>query len=136
MWVLGLSRIKLWLMIRYELSEDYDLNGQNKVVLRPHAMAGFYVWQMHGYDQFQNDAILYGMGVDLELPILSITNSVGGYYGYLGIGDRPMVYRLNISSKRDALFNYELRLQQGLRDFEYTSVRIACNMNLGKGINP
>ncbi len=113
-------------------SKNFNLNSQETTFLRPYVMLGFYVWQLHGHTQFQNDAFLYGLGFDLDFPSLVIKNSFGGYYGYLGDGDRPIVYRLIFQSKFDAIFNYELALQQGLHDYDYTSLRVSCNTNLTK----
>ncbi len=106
------------------------LNSPKVDFIRPHAMFGMYVWQLHGHDHFQNDALLYGAGFDLDLQKVAIVNSWGGYYGYIGNGDRPMVYRLKVKSTLDKLLNYELTLQQGLHDYPYTSVRLSCNANL------
>ena len=110
----------------------FSLNEQETKFIKPHAMLGFYAWQLHGHGQFQNDAFLHGLGFDLAFPTLEIKNSFGGYYGYIGDGDRPMVYRLIFRSKFDSVFNYELGFQQGFQDFNYTSLRLSCNSNLTK----
>ena len=110
--------------------KQLNLNTRKRISIKPHALLGFYVWQIHGNTHFQNDALLYGVGVDLDFPVLKIKNSLGGYYGYLGNGDRPSVYRLIIQSKFDAIFNYELAFQQGIHNYNYTSFRLSCNANL------
>lgn len=112
--------------------KSFNLNKQEKRFIKPYAMLGLYVWQLHGRAKFQNDAFLYGLGFDLVFPRLEIKNSFGGYYGYIGDGDRPMVYRLIFGSKFDSVFNYELRFQQGMHDNNYTSLRLSCNANLTK----
>lgn len=109
-----------------------NLNEQKTKLIKPHAMLGFYVWQLHGNSQFQNDAVLYGLGVDFVFPALEINTAFGGYYGYLGNGDRPMIYRLIFRSKFDSMFNYELGFQQGVHDYSYTSFSLSCNANLTK----
>jgi hypothetical protein len=111
-------------------SKDYNLNKQGSISIRPHLMLGFYVWQMHGRDNFQNDALSYGLGFDLNFPKLSITNAVGGYYGYLNKGDRPAVFRSSIRTQFESLLNYQFQIQHGLHDFEYTSFRLGITASL------
>ncbi len=108
---------------------------QNIKNIKLYAMIGFYCWQMQGVGQFQNDAFLYGVGSDILLSKLEIKNSLGGFVGYKNNGDRPMVYRLQLQSKFETLFNYELALQQGLYDFKYLSVRMSCIMNINNIVN-
>lgn len=93
--------------------------------IRPFGLIGFYVWQTYRSDYYQNDAFLYGLGLDLNFKHLQITNSYGGYRGYIGNGDRPKVYRVSIHTKFQSLSNYELRVQQGIHDFNYTTFRLA-----------
>lgn len=107
-----------------------DAFKEQKISIKPHRMIGFYVWQLQGSHQQQNDAFLYGLGFDLIFPKLDITNSFGGYYGYLGNGDRPNLYRLTFKSKLDSILNYELRLQTGIHDIAYSSIRFSCLINL------
>jgi hypothetical protein len=109
----------------------YLSEAENKF-LNLYAMVGFYVWQLHGNSQLQNDAFLYGLGVDFNTPKLEVKNSFGGYNGYLGNGDSPMLYRLIFRSKFDSQINYELGLQAGIQDFNYTSIRLAGILNLSK----
>jgi len=114
------------------VGKKISLNGHPSKSIRPHAMMGFYVWQLNGNGQLQNDAFLYGAGFDLMFPKFELINSVGGYVGYLGNGDQPMVYRLRLKSKFDSTFNYEMRFQRGIYDFGYTSLSFFCNINLSK----
>jgi hypothetical protein len=106
------------------------LKGEVIQSLRPHLMLGFYAWQMHTTDYFQNDAFLYGFGLDWDRPKFDLKSSLGGYVGYIGNGDKPMVYRMKWQTKREKLFNYSLSVQQGLKDFSYTSFRFACLADL------
>ena len=114
------------------MGKNINLDPQGSTYIRPHLMLGFYVWQLLGNDQLQNDALLYGLGFDLALPKFEITNALGGYYGYLGNGDRPLVYRVQIGTKFKTVVNYELGLQRGLNDFGYTSFRLSCRANLAR----
>ncbi len=111
------------------------LNHYDIKYFKPYAMIGFYCWQMHGVGQFQNDAFLYGIGSDILLPKFDIKNSLGGFIGYKNNGDRPMVIRLQFQSKFETMVNYELMLQQGLNDFKYLSIRMACVIDINNIVN-
>ncbi|NJB87238.1 hypothetical protein GGR26_003018 [Lewinella marina] len=104
--------------------KTFPLSRGGNHSVRPHAMVGFYVWQTFKDDYLQNDAFLYGLGADLTLGQIMVTPALGGYSGYLNNGDRPVVARLSLESHRGKMVEYLARLQQGLRDFPYTSVRL------------
>lgn len=106
--------------------------GERVKSVRPYAMAGFYVWQTYQDLHYQNDAVLYGVGADLDLGDFIVSNVLGGYYGYLDQGDRPLVYRLSLASQLSGRVNYLARLQHGITDFPYTSVRVGVNFRLAK----
>lgn len=112
--------------------KTYRLSAESDFSIRPHLMLGFYVWQTYRDAYRQNDGVLYGLGADLNLRNLVITNSLGGYSGYIGNGDKPLVYRLAIRSNSERLINYQLRFQQGLRDFPFSSFRAGLQINLDK----
>ena len=110
--------------------KELNVNHQKTKRIMTYAMLGMYVWQLHGNRNQQNDALLYGFGLDLISPKFEIRNVLGGYYGYLGNGDRPMVYRLICSTRFPSKVNYDLRIQSGLHDFGYTSFRLSARLNL------
>lgn len=110
--------------------KSYSINNSFIESVRPHLMMGFYVWQTYLTDYFQNDAFLYGIGVDLNFENFSISNAFGGYNGYINNGDNPNVYRFTLSSKLISRINYEIRFQQGFTDFKYSTLRVGCNINL------
>ncbi|PPK87304.1 hypothetical protein CLV84_0242 [Neolewinella xylanilytica] len=101
--------------------------GETELSVRPHAQIGFYVWQTFQDNYYQNDAVQYGLGCDVRFRGLTLTPALGGYYGYLGNGDRPLVVRLDLTTERERGVDYFLRLQRGLADYPYTSVRIGLN---------
>ena len=101
-----------------------------RVHLRPHLMLGFYAWQTYRSDYFQNDALLYGAGVDMELDKLTLTTALGGYGGYIGQGDQPMVFRLGLETQREKGVEYLGRAEWGLRDFPYRSLRVGVGLRL------
>lgn len=91
--------------------------------IRLYGMAGFYVYQTYDLLHNQNDALLYGLGANMDFENISITNQLGGYYGYLDIGDRPLVYRFKFKFKQQH-FDWFLRYQYGINDFPYQSTGI------------
>lgn len=105
----------------------------NRAVLksfRPYALIGFYSWQINTNDIRQDDALLYGAGVNMFFSKVEINGSLGGFRGFIGGGDRPMVCRLAIQSRRQSKVNYKLMFQRGLNDFDYTSLRLGCQFTL------
>ena len=112
--------------------KKYSFTEKRVKYIKPYIMAGLYIWQINGYGQMQNDAFLYGAGFDLGFNKLELTNALGGYIGYIGNGDKPMVYRLTLKSTFSKKINYLFRFQQGLHDFEYTSFRFGLNFSLKK----
>ena len=66
----------------------------------------------------------------MEYAKLILNAAIGGYTGFIGNGDQPMVYRSSIRTNWSSRLNMELQFQQGLRDFGYRSVRIVCIGNL------
>lgn len=99
--------------------------------IRPYGKIGFYAWQNLTYLYPQNDAILYGIGIELSGKSFSIQNQISGYKGYLDNGDRPVVYRLELETVREKRGNFCVRWQQGLKDIEYGSLRVVWKWRLG-----
>jgi len=115
--------------------KQWFLSGKQS--LRIHAMLGFYSWQTNMPDRRQDDAELFGVGVDYQVGTFKMETSVDGYSGYLGnkpiyiidqssplaFRDRPIVFRFGIS-KTFHQWEAGMRYQAGLQDFEYKSVRV------------
>jgi len=92
--------------------------------IKLYGVTGFYSWQTNS-DRFpQNDAFLFGMGINFTNDKLTIDNSLGGYVGFIGNKDNPLVYRLDLI-KKSKTFNYKLGYQLGLNDFEYQTFRFS-----------
>jgi hypothetical protein len=107
-----------------EISRNYQLTEGLFTKITPYLNLGFYVWQVMRDDNLQNDAFLYGAGVKMSTKSLEISSSAGGYQGYFHNGDAPLVLRLDIGQRREKRKSFwNLRLQQGLRDFPYSSAR-------------
>lgn len=112
------------------LGRKFSLNEKGTENIRPFVMAGFYVWQLHISNNRQNDAFLYAFGFDVDLKKFKLRHSAGGYNGYFGEGDRPFLYRFDLQTKFDSKLNYQLRFQQGIRDFDYTTIRLGFTYDL------
>ena len=90
-------------------------------------MLGFYSWQIQSDGHQQDDAFLFGGGVEWNKKQWRIQSHIAGYLGYLkNSGDKPVVARLGIEKKlkRTALL---LKFQQGLHDFAYTTAEVGIN---------
>ena len=88
---------------------------------RPYTMLGFYSWETNDDPLPQNDAFMYGFGLEYANNGWSVKNELTGYNGYKENGDRPAVYRLNVSKEFDRLV-LTTRYQHGLRDYDYRSI--------------
>lgn len=93
--------------------------------IRVYAMFGFYVWQTNLADHIQDDAILFGTGFQLQSKSFSLSNELGGFYGYLNNGDRPIVLRSRIQTKRDKRLNFSFQFEHGLQDYNFRSIRLS-----------
>lgn len=125
---------------RYANSPGYffDLSAGKEITLgssflpsmRLYAMGGLYVYQTHRTDFRQNDAILYGAGIDLNFNKFILKNAFGGYSGFVRDGDRPALVRSTLQTNFDSMLNYEVGFQKGIADQKYTTVRFGLNFDL------
>jgi len=129
----------------FDLSLGKDVMFTDKFIhkIRIHGMIGFYSWQMNLPENRQNDAILFGAGLDLNFSRFYLNNSLDGYLGYFGnelviVGDkeepvpfrdRSIVYRLDIMKQTDH-FDFGLGYQVGLNDFIYQSFKASLIYHL------
>lgn len=91
---------------------------------RLYGTAGFYVWQTNSAIHRQNDAFLYGLGLETRYQQWNINQAIGGYIGYLDLQDRPGVYRLQLTRQQPRL-HYRLEYQAGLHNFSYHSFKLS-----------
>ena len=85
-------------------------------------MAGFYCWQIDKDDLRQNDAFLFGTGLEFYRKDWIVKTNVAGYLGYMeNQGDKPIVVRAS-AEKRIAHSKIFLKFQQGLHDYKYSTV--------------
>lgn len=97
--------------------------------IRAYSLIGFYVFQTNLGNHMQNDAFQYGAGIDFNFGRFKMEQQMGGYIGYIGNGDKPMVYRLNMTWYSKNNMDLKFRFQQGFFDFPYTSMRLSTVIN-------
>lgn len=118
---------------RYADSPGYflDLNfsknlgsGLRNTQWVPFGMLGFYSWQTNDDMNLQDDALLYGAGMDIRFKGMTVSNSLSGYHGYKDNGDRPIVYTFDLQKK---LKHQTFRIQYlyGLHDWIYQTVKLS-----------
>jgi hypothetical protein len=107
---------------------------KNGLVLRPHAMGGFYVYQTHDYKYVQNDAIMWGVGLDLVKNSWLFKTQLTGYSGYFNYYDSPVVFRAQVSkSIKRAKINF--RYQVGNNSYNFHSLRLGVAYNFSGNWN-
>ena len=118
-------------MARYTDAPGYylDLSFGKKLIdgnldLSVQGMGGIFVWQINQNRQNQNDAALFGLGLNLEGKNWALSPAFRGYSGYLNNGDRPMA--LSLSGQFDLNPRWQLfgTLQTGLGDLLYDSFEL------------
>lgn len=96
---------------------------------RWHGAGGFYSWQTYFNDSRQNDAPSYAVGFQLIGEAFEMNSELAGYYGYMGRGDRPLVYRLELKIPTEN-WEFEIAYQYGIHDFDYQSIRFSIGRQL------
>lgn len=92
-------------------------------------MTGLYVWQTNLDGRRQNDAFLFGGGLEWNPVRWHIQLYGTGYLGYMDdLGDKPILFRVNIERKGRRV-NEILKFQQGLSNFEYSSIEAGLRYN-------
>ena len=100
----------------FDVSASRKFHPQSKWMYA--AMAGMYVWQLPL--GLQNDAILFGAGIEYNNKQFQLLTNITGYLGYMKNGDQPIVYRLRAGRNKKGM-NWFAQFQQGLHDFKYTT---------------
>ncbi|MDD2413090.1 MAG: hypothetical protein RBS19_05540 [Bacteroidales bacterium] len=106
------------------LGKDFLLSKTDSSRIRLYASGGFYCWHTNENDRRQNDAFMYGVGIDLLVKKTKVSLQASGYSGYIDNGDKPLVVRAKIEPTNKHKFRPYLQIQQGLNDFPYTSFQI------------
>lgn len=90
--------------------------------IRPHAQIGFYVWETNEDRNPQNDAFSYGGGFDLLFNKTTVTSQLGGFIGYKGNGDKPIMARIDLVRDISSKTSVRLGMQYALKDSPYRSI--------------
>jgi hypothetical protein len=106
---------------------------ENKEI-RPYAMLGFYSWQTYDVINPQNDATVYGLGVDYQSDPYLISLSTAGYAGWKQNGDKPLVIRSELGRRMNR-FTASVGYQIGLQDFPFQTVQFSLEYNFIKDNN-
>ncbi len=93
-------------------------------------MLGFYSWQIESAEHNQDDAFLFGSGLEWGTKKLKVQSYVAGYLGYLKkSGDKPVVFRTQ-AEKQFNRTSILLSFQKGLHDFAFTSVEFGAKYRI------
>ncbi len=89
-------------------------------------MLGAYFWECDNImvRHRQDDAFLFGAGLEWNKRSYKIQGYISGYLGYLqNLRDDPIVARIKTEKiiRQKTLF---FQLQQGLHDFKYSSIEV------------
>lgn len=110
----------------FDLSAGRSFKLKNEqCIIRPHAQVGFYVWETNEDKNPQNDAFSFGAGSDWEIGRSIITTQLGGFIGYKGNGDKPVIGRLIYEYQVSDNLVFKLASQYGFRDNLYRSVSLS-----------
>jgi len=129
----------------FDISVGKDIKFDQKFInnIRLYGMAGFYVWQMNMTNNMQDDAFLFGLGIDVSSKHLTLTNTIDGYLGYMGnrelfivkkdepvvFKDQPIIYRLKLTRTIKDI-DLALQYQLGIHDFNYQTFSLSFQYNL------
>jgi hypothetical protein len=83
-------------------------------------MIGFYAWQTNSDIENQDDALQVGAGLEYNKNKWRLQLNACAYYGYENRDD-PVVARFYIEKKMQR-FSALLHFQQGLQDFDYSTI--------------
>lgn len=103
--------------------KTWKFSGSWITGIRPCLTGGLYVYQTFDTDHLQNDALLYGAGLDLMAGTWKLQQSLMGYSGYLHIGDKPLVYRASLTFSMTR-FDFKLGYQYGIRNYPYHAFQL------------
>lgn len=111
--------------------KDLPLKNHQGWYFRPFASTGFYVYQTNSTVYFQNDAYMFGAGLDLKNDKWRFSAQYAQYSGYFREYDLPKVVRLEIERTHKRL-TYYFRFQEGNQSYNFTSLRAGLRYNFSK----
>lgn len=91
----------------FDLRSSKTLSTKRGHLLTVKGMIGFYAWQTNLTNHQQNDAVLYGLGLNWDTDQTFFQVDASGYDGYLNNGDHPRILRFEMGWKTTR-FNYAI----------------------------
>ena len=121
----------------YEMKITKTLIDKENSNLLVKAMLGFLTYQTNqnglsnGSQYLQNDAPLYGLGLEYKWKKLLVSSDVSGYHGYLGNRDTPSFWRSQVAYRhKDFEFRSEYNL--GLKTWDWNTFKVATRWYFAK----
>jgi hypothetical protein len=93
---------------------------------------GFLCWQLAESTRYQNDALAYGIKLELESENWTLDTQLAGYSGYLHNGDSPLVWRCKLLYDFGKYSTY-LQYQHGIKDYPFEQLRFGFLYQLSFG---
>ena len=96
-------------------------------LIRLCASAGFLCWQTD--NGRQNDAVMYGVSMQLRYRYVSAVATYAGYVGWENAGDQPMVIRADL---RGHVNNFEpfIGYEYGIKDYPFHTARLGLRYHI------
>jgi hypothetical protein len=113
----------------FDVSMGREFQISKKIAIKPYGLIGFYVYQTLQVMNLQNDALLWGAGMDIASSKIEVKLNAGGYHGYFNQGDRPIVARLQCRYQLGESLAWVAGFQHGLNDFNFTSFHTGLKIN-------
>lgn len=110
------------------IGKSYNIEVLENSNLRWFALLGFYVWQTFLDEYPQNDALLYGGGLEFKFGRIKLMSSLRGYNGYMNNGDHPLVFRSELGLSEGAA-SIVLGYEYGIRDYPFSCIRAGFRIN-------
>jgi len=95
--------------------------------IRWHVTLGTYIWQAN--DNIQNDAFLYGAGIESKYYKWNFNINGGGYSGYRKNGDKPIIARASVQYNTKN-FDFRMQYQRGIQNYITNSIHISCSYKI------
>jgi len=100
--------------------------AQNKINL--YAQGGFYVWQTNNIEHPQNDAYLWGIGLDIYMKKIQFINQIKGYSGYMNNGDKPIIQKLQVNYLKSEKINFSIEFEKAWRDYPNNTISFTTKL--------
>jgi hypothetical protein len=110
------------------IGDDIFKKDNGKKSLRWFLTAGTFIWQVN--DNQQDDAFLYGLGLEHRQNNFYMNLNAGGYRGYKNKGDRPVIARI-LAMYSFKNIDVRAQYQYGLKDMIQHSIHLSVAYKIG-----